>query len=427
MSPHESSVGAVIRAASGNFLELYDYLVYLYFASYIARAFFPAQSPFVSLMLALIGYGIASFARPFGAIVLGSYMDRKGRRKGLILTLSLMAVGTLSLAATPSYAAIGLFAPAIVTAGRLIQGFSLGVEAGGVNVYLAEIATAQRRGFYCAWQGSSQALGVMAATGLGVLLTATLSAEQMQAYGWRLPLLVGCAIIPILFWLRRSLAETAAFAHSAHARSTLEVLKILGEHWPILVLGTALTILNTTSFYFVNGYTPTFGREALHLPPLGNFIVALFVGTASFVLLPAGGWLSDRIGRWPLVVGAAFLVLATSYPVLAWLVASPSFARLLAAEMWLALLYALYAGALVPLMVEVMPDKVRSSGYAIVLSLANGTFGGFTPVIASLLIRITGDRAAPALWLSGAAVVSLVAALTARRIARPAAALEPAG
>jgi MFS family permease len=413
----KAKMGAVIRAASGNFLELYDFLVYIYFAGYIAKAFFPAQSEFMSLMLALGTYGVASIARPFGAVILGSYMDRKGRRKGLILTLTLMAVGTVSLAITPSYAMIGFVAPLIITLGRLIQGFSLGVEAGGVNVYLAEIATPKNRGFYCAWQGSSQALGVMAATGLGVLLTATLSMQQMETFGWRIPLIVGCLIIPILFWLRRSLQETEIFEHSTHARSTAEILRILGEHWPILVVGVMLTILNTTTFYFVNGYTPTFGSAALHLAPLGNFVVALVAGTTSFVLLPVGGAISDRIGRWPMVIGMPLLVLATAYPAMSWLVAAPSFTRLLIVELWLAVLYAMYAGTLVPLLAEIMPAKVRSSGYAIILSLANGIFGTFTPAIATFLIEMTGNRASPALWLSSAAAVSLLAALAARRVA----------
>jgi len=413
----KAKMGAVIRAASGNFLELYDFLVYIYFAGYIAKAFFPAQSEFMSLMLALGTYGVASFARPFGAVILGSYMDRKGRRKGLILTLTLMAVGTVSLALTPTYASIGLLAPVVITLGRVIQGFSLGVEAGGVNVYLAEIATPKNRGFYCAWQGSSQALGVIAATGLGVLLTASLTMPQMQAFGWRIPLIVGCLIVPILFWLRRSLQETEVFAHSTHPRSTREILRILGEHWQIVAIGVMMTILNTVTFYFVNGYTPTFGSAALHLAPLGNFVVALVVGTASFILLPVGGALSDRIGRWPMVLGMPLLVLATAYPAMSWLVSAPSFLRLLLVEMWLAILYAMYAGALVPLLAELMPAKVRTSGYAIIISLANGIFGTFTPAISTALIQYTGDRASPALWLSGAAAVSLLAGLSARHLA----------
>jgi MFS family permease len=397
----KAKIGAVIRSSSGNFLELYDFLVYIYFASYIAKAFFPAKTEFMSLMLALGTYGVASIARPFGAVILGSYMDRKGRRKGLILTLTLMAVGIGSLALTPSYASIGLLAPLVITLGRLIQGFSLGVEAGGVNVYLAEIATPGNRGFYCAWQGSSQALGVMAATALGVLLTATLSMRQMDSYGWRIPLIVGCLIVPVLLWLRRSLQETEVFEHSSHPRSTREILPIL----------------NTTMFYFVNGYTPTYGSAALHLAPLGNFTVALVVGTASFLMLPVGGALSDRIGRWPLVIASPLLVLATAYPAMLWLVAAPSFLRLVIVELWLAVLYAMYAGALVPLLAELMPAKVRTSGYAIVISLANGIFGTFTPAIATFLIAMSGNRASPALWLSAAAAASLLGVLLARRIA----------
>ena len=412
----KKQIGTVIRAASGNFLELYDYLVYVYFAGYIAKAFFPSRSEFISLMLALGTYGVASFARPFGAVILGSYMDRAGRRKGLLLTLSLMAVGTVSVAITPGYSSIGLLAPLIITVGRLVQGFSLGVEAGGVNVYLAEIATPATRGFYCAWQAASQALGVIAATGLGVLLTALLTGEQMSNWGWRVPLLVGCGIVPVLLWLRRSLPETEVFERSQPARSTGEILRILAAHWPLLLAGGVMTILNTTAFYFVNGYTPTYGSAALHLAPLGNFEVALLVAVTTFVLLPVFGAVSDRIGRWPILLGSALLVVATAYPALSWLVAAPGFGRLLAVESWLAVLYAAYAGALVPLIAEVMPPKVRSSGYAVILSVANGIFGSFTPAIATFLIEATGNRASPALWLSAAAAVSLAAALSLWRL-----------
>ena len=184
-------------------------------------------------MLALGTYGVASIARPFGAIILGSYMDRKGRRKGLILTLTLMAVGTVSLAVTPTYMAIGILAPLFVTLGRVIQGFSLGVEAGGVNVYLSEIATPKNRGFYCAWQAASQALGVMVATGLGAVLTATLTASDMEAWGWRVPLIVGCMIVPVLFCCGAR-SGNRIFRDSTHARSTLEILKILLQHWQIV-------------------------------------------------------------------------------------------------------------------------------------------------------------------------------------------------
>jgi MFS family permease len=407
----------VVRAGTGNFLELYDFLVYAYFATYIADAFFPSESAFISLMNTFLTYAIASVARPFGAVLLGSYMDRHGRRKGLLLTLTLMGIGTATLAFTPTYETIGLFAPIIIIIGRLIQGFSLGVEAGGVNVYLAEIATPGNRGFYCSWQAVSQALGVVAATGLGALLTLSLTADEMASYGWRIPLIVGCAIIPVLFWLRRSLQETEYFENSTHARSTWEILRILGEHWQILFIGVMLTILNTTTFYFVNTYTPTYGIRNFGMDPLGTFSVALAVGVATVVLLPVGGTISDRIGRFPTLIGVPVLVLATSYPAMLWLDAAPSFGRLLAIELWLAALYAMYAGTLVPLMAELIPGKARSSGYAIILSLANGIFGSLTPFIATVLIQLTGNRASPALWLCACAAISLAGGLAAWRFA----------
>ena len=418
----KEKIKGVIRAGTGNFLELYDFLVYAYFATYIADAFFPSESEFISLMNTFLTYAIASVARPFGAVILGSYMDRHGRRNGLLLTLALMGVGTATLAFTPAYASIGILAPIIIIIGRLIQGFSLGVEAGGVNVYLAEIATPKNRGFYCSFQAVSQALGVVAATGLGALLTLSLTDEEMQSYGWRIPLIVGCAIIPILFWLRRSLQETEFFEKSTHARSTWEILGILGEHWQVLLIGVMLTILNTTTFYFVNTYTPTYGIRNFGMDPLGTFSVALAVGIATVALLPLAGTLSDRIGRFPTLVGVPILVLATSYPAMMWLDAAPGFGRLLVVEMWLAALYAMYAGTLVPFMIEIIPNKARSSGYAIVLSLANGLFGSLTPFLATVLIQTTGDRASPAYWLSACAALSLLGSFAAWHFAvKPAA------
>ena len=196
-------IAAVARVASGNFLEMYDFMVFGYYAAAIARAFFPAHSDFASLMLSLMTFGAGFLMRPLGAIFLGAYIDHHGRRAGLLLTLGLMSLGTLSIALTPSYAAIGLLAPLIVVSGRLLQGFSAGAELGGVSVYLAEIATPGHKGFYVSWQSASQQLAVIFAALLGVALTALLTAEQMARFGWRVPLWIGCAIVPLLLMLRR--------------------------------------------------------------------------------------------------------------------------------------------------------------------------------------------------------------------------------
>jgi MFS transporter, MHS family, citrate/tricarballylate:H+ symporter len=209
--PSFEKVKPVIRVASGNFLEMYDFFVFGYYAAAIGRTFFPSGSEFASLMLSLATFGVGFLMRPLGAIVLGAYIDHHGRRAGLLLTLSLMAVGTLSVALTPSYAMIGILAPLIVVLGRLIQGFSAGAELGGVSVYLAEIATPGNKGFYVSWQSGSQQVAVIFAALLGVVLQTSLTGEQMSAWGWRVPLLIGCAIVPFLFVIRRSLSETDEF------------------------------------------------------------------------------------------------------------------------------------------------------------------------------------------------------------------------
>ena len=195
----------IIRVSSGNFLEMYDFIVYGYYASYIAKTFFPSGSEYLSLMLSLVTFGAGFMMRPFGALILGAYIDRKGRREGLLLTLVLMAIGTLSIAVTPGYSSIGIAAPIIIVVGRLLQGFSAGAQLGGVSVYLAEIATIGNRGFYCAWQSASQQVAVVFTAVVGLMLTGIYSDSQMQDWAWRIPLIIGCLIIPIILWLRQSL------------------------------------------------------------------------------------------------------------------------------------------------------------------------------------------------------------------------------
>src|SRR6195256_2067116 len=202
----KSKVWSVVRVSSGNFLEMYDFMVFGYYAAAIGNAFFPSGNPYGSLMLSLMTFGAGFLMRPLGALVLGAYTDRNGRRAGLLLTLGMMSIGIFSIAFMPSYATIGLLAPILVLTGRLLQGFSAGMELGGVSVYLSEIATPGHKGFYVSWQSGSQQVAVVFAALLGVGLNAKLSSQQMSAFGWRIPLLVGCAIIPFLLLIRRSLA-----------------------------------------------------------------------------------------------------------------------------------------------------------------------------------------------------------------------------
>jgi len=421
-SDRRAKIWSVLRVSSGNFLEMYDFMVFGYYASSIGAVFFPRGSRFVSLMLSLMAFGAGFLMRPLGAIVLGAYTDKHGRRAGLILTLGLMSIGIFSIACMPGYATIGLLAPLLVLVGRLIQGFSAGMELGGVSVYLSEIATPGHKGFYVSWQSGSQQVAVMFAATVGVVLNSVLPPEKMTAWGWRVPLLLGCVIIPLLFRLRRSLQETDEFVSRKHRPSTSEVLRSLSANWGIVLIGTMMVTTTTVSFYMITAYTPTFGSSVLNLANVDALIVTLCVGASNLFWLPVMGALSDRVGRRPLLLVFTIALLLTAYPVMWWLVREPSFARLLAVELWLSFIFGSYNGAMVVFLTEIMPVDVRTSGFSLAYSLATAIFGGFTPAICTYLIYLTGNTAVPGLWLSLAAVFGLVAALVAKP--QPAAAVK---
>ena len=413
-SAEESKVKTVFRVVSGNFLEMYDFMVYGYYASAIAKTYFPSGNEFASLMLSLSVFGAGFLMRPLGAIVLGAYIDHHGRRKGLILTLGLMALGTLTVASIPGYATIGILAPALVLFGRLLQGFSAGVELGGVSVYLSEIATKGNKGFYCAWQSGSQQVAVVFAALIGVVLNKVLPADQMTAWGWRVPFLIGCLIVPFLFLIRRSLQETEEFKARKHRPSMGEIMKSMAANWGVVLGGMGMVIMTTVSFYMITAYTPTFGKEVLKLSAIDTLVVTVCIGLSNLIWLPLAGALSDRIGRRPLLLTCTALALVSAYPVLHWLVAAPDFSKLLGVELWLSFIYASYNGALVVTLTEIMPADVRTTGFSLAYSLAT-TVGGSSLAISQWLIHVTGNKAAPGVWLSFAALCGLVATLVAFR------------
>src|SRR5215469_10614420 len=419
-SDRKAKIWSVVRVSSGNFLEMYDFMVFGYYASAIGNAFFPGGNPFVSLMLSLMTFGVGFLMRPLGAIVLGAYTDRHGRRAGLILTFGLMSIGIISIACVPGYATIGFLAPLLVLTGRLLQGFSAGMELGGVSVYLAEIATPGHKGFYVSWQSASQQVAVMFAAVLGVMLSSVLPPQEMMLWGWRIPLLLGCTILPFLFRLRHSLQETDEFIARKHRPSPSEVFSSLTANRGIVLIGTMMVTMTTVSFYMITAYTPPFGSSVLHLASVDSLIVTLCVGVSNLFWLPVMGALSDRVGRRPLLLVCTILMLITAFPAMLWLVRDPSFPRLLKVELWLSLIYASYNGAMVVFLTEIMPISVRTTGFALSYSLATAIFGGFTPAISTYLIHVTGNRAVPGVWLSLAASCGLVASLLARPHQAPA-------
>jgi MFS family permease len=412
LSPAErrQKIRTVFRVASGNFLEMYDFMIFGYFSAAIGRAYFPAQSAFASLMFSLATFAVGFLIRPLGAIFLGAYIDHIGRRRGLLVTLGLMSVGTLTIALVPGYETIGLFAPILVVLGRLCQGFSAGVELGGVSVYLAEIATPGHKGFYVSWQSGSQQVAVVFAGVLGYTLSNLLAPEALVAWGWRIPLLIGCLIIPFIFLIRRTLEETPEFAARKHHPTPSEVYAGMLGHARLIVTGVAMVLMTTVSFYTITAYTPTFGKEILRLTQSDALLVTLCVGLSNLFWLPIMGAVSDRIGRRPVLIAFAATAVLTAYPAMAWLAVAPSFSKLLIVELWFSFMYAGYNGAMVVYLTEIVPVAVRTAGFSLAYSLAT-TIGGSTPVIVTALIHATGNRAMPGAWLSVAAAVALVATL----------------
>jgi MHS family citrate/tricarballylate:H+ symporter-like MFS transporter len=417
-----SRFSAALRATAGNFLEMFDFFLAGLYAEQIGHAFFATGSEFLDTSLAFFVFWVGALMRPLGAIYLGAYVDSVGRRKGLIVTLSIMAMGTVIIAATPSYATIGVAAPIIFIAGRLLQGFSAGVELGGVSVYLAEMARPGTKGFVTSFQSASQQVAVLVGALIGYAINQLLPAQDILDWGWRIPFVIGCLIVPLIFVLRRSLQETPEFLAKKHHPSPSEIYRAVAANWPVVLQGMMMVMLTTVSFYFITVYTPDFGKS-LKLPPSDTLLVTVLVAAANFCWLPIGGAISDRLGRQPVLLTMAGLFLVSSYPAVSWLAADPTFGKLIAVEMLFSLCYGLYNGAMVAALTEVVPAEVRASCFALAYSLAAALFGTATPGLSKMLIN-KFSHATPALWLSFAAACSLAAVLWLYR--RGAAVRQPA-
>jgi MFS transporter, MHS family, citrate/tricarballylate:H+ symporter len=407
----KSRLGAILRSTSGNFLEQFDFFLFGFYATAISRAFFPPGNETTALLLTFTTFWLGALMRPVGAIVLGAYIDRIGRRKGLIVTLAIMAMGTVFIAICPTYASIGIAAPIIVLIGRLLQGFSAGVELGGVSVYLFEISTPGNKGFYTSFQSASQQVAIFVAAIIGFLLSESMPAATIDAWGWRIPFFIGCIIVPFIFVLRRTLEETPAFLAMKKHPSASEVFSSAAANWRIIFWGMMMVAMTTVTFYFVTVYTPTFGKNVLKLTTRDALLVTLFVAVTNFIWLPIGGALSDRIGRRPVLLAIAGLSLVTAYPMLSWLVSEPTFSKMLIVELVFSFYFGIYNGAMVAALTEIVPAHVRTTCFSLAFSLAAALFGTFTPLAATWLIRETENSASPAFWLMFAAASGLVATL----------------
>ncbi|WP_118185573.1 MFS transporter [Paraburkholderia phosphatilytica] len=377
--PAASGVKTFAAASIGNLLEIYDFIAYGIFAVPISRTFFATHSDFMSLLLTFITFAVGFVARPLGALVLGRYADRAGRRRALSLTLLLMAAGTLVPAVCPSYAAIGIAAPVIVACGRLLQGFSAGGEIGGAVALLVENAPESRKGFASSFQQMSQGGGAMLAGLVGLMLTHLFTDAQITGGAWRLAFVFGLLIGPVGWYVRRSIPETAAFERSSLQRKA--------DLWPQLVryrgrlLGGVGILVFWTIATYVSNYFTTYAVRELHLSLFDSYLGQLGYGITMVIACPVIGALSDRVGvRKPMLVGALVTAVA-AYP-LFWLLAQhPSRFALIAVQMTISLLLACYAACASNVLASFFPVQFRATGVGFSYATGVTIFGGLTPLV----------------------------------------------
>ncbi|MBD3846006.1 MFS transporter [Bosea sp. SSUT16] len=419
-----SSRRAVIAAVAGNTLEWYDFAVYGFFALTLAKLFFPAGDATVSLLLTVATFGVGFVMRPVGALVLGTLADRRGRKVALSLTILLMALGTAMIAFAPTYATAGAWAPAIIVLARLIQGFSAGGEIGGATAFLVEHAPPERRGLYASWQQASQAGALLLGSLTGALLTGLLPQAELEAWGWRVPFLIGLLIAPVGLYIRSRVDETEAFKailreRTARPETDFSPLRdTLGQHRAAVITGFGITIAWTVCTYFFLVTMPTYAVRQLGVPQSAS-LLANSVGLALIVVLaPVFGAWSDKVGRRPIMLASVVGLFLLSWPMLLWLTGQPSAFNLMLAQIVFAVLIAGFSGPAPAAMAELYPPAMRSTGLSIAYNFAVTLFGGFAPFITTWLIVQTGSALAPAWYVMLAAAFSLTALLMGGKLMR---------
>ena len=408
----------VAAATIGNALEFYDFLTYAFFSIQIGHAFFPAQSAYGSLMLSLATFGAGFVTRPIGAVVIGAYADRVGRRPAMMLCFIMIGCSIVAMALIPTYATIGLLAPILAVIARMVQGFSLGGEIGSNTAYLMEAAPTERRGLIVAWQGVSQNIALIGGGLVGTLLTAVLPTAALDAFGWRIAFLLGAVAVPFGLWLRSNLPETL---HAPEASPVAPVagqsrLALARSHWRVIVLGLVVLAAGTIGSYSF-AYIVTYAQATLHMSARAGFIAETVGNLLSIPAMLLGGWMSDRLGRWPINAAGNMAFLVMIIPAFLWVVDTHSVMALVVGMAALSVALNFNAGSFYAGLTESLPKTIRGSGFGTIYSVSIAAFGGTTQLAITWLIHITGSAMAPAWYLVGAAAIGEVALLLMRESA----------
>jgi MFS family permease len=395
-----SRTRAIAAITIGNGLEFYDFVVYSFFATLIGRLYFPVGNATGQLLMSFATFGVGFLMRPLGGLLIGMYADRAGRKPAVALTLWLMGLSSLIFVVTPTYAQIGILAPILVVLARLVQGFAIGGEMGASTALLLEYADDRSRGFYTSWQPFSQGLAALFGALVGLLLSNVLAPGALESWGWRLAF-----VIPVGLIIRRRLEETAAPPSTREADAMLPLLR---EHRRALVASILLMIGVASSTYIIVYYLSNYAVSVLHMPLSLGIWAACIAALVQVVLSPFAGRLADRVGRCRVVLWSRVALLAMIYPAFALINVDPSLARLLIVVGCLSVPMSMTSPASMVLVSEVLPQRLRATGLSIAYCVAIAIFGGFAQFFSTELIQLTGNANAPAFYVIGCGLVSLI-------------------
>ncbi len=401
----------IVASTIGNAFEWFDFTLFGLFTIVIAGEFFPVSSHTGSLLLGTATLGAAFFFRPIGGIVFGVYADRIGRKQALAVMVLLMAGATAGLGLIPSYASIGILAPVLVVLARVLQGFSAGGEFSSATALLVEYAPASRKGFYGSFQMCSQSLAVSLA-GLSVFaLSASLTQASLHSWGWRLPFLLGILVGPVGFYIRQRLQESPLFTAYLRSHPKADAAEFgsgLVRARASLVSGFGLTVAATVAFYVTFIYMPIFAVRELHLALAQAALPTMLCGLMLTVLCPVTGHLSDRWGRKRMLIVAMLTYALVTLVLTAWVLHAPGFGNYLLLQFAATFCIGFLWGPFPTAITETVPMGVRATGVALIYNLSVMLFGGLAPFFITAIIGWTANAMAPAFYVCGAVLLSLL-------------------
>jgi MFS transporter, MHS family, proline/betaine transporter len=390
----------------GNLLEWYDFAIYGYFAAAIGRHFFPHQDPVAQLLSAFGVFAVGYLMRPVGGALIGHIGDRFGRRAALTFSVVAMAIPTFLIGLLPGYATIGLAAPVALTLLRMVQGLSVGGEYTSSMVFLVEHAPERRRGLMGALASCGATAGILLGSAVGAGFAATMSSAALEAWGWRIPFLLGLVVGIAGYVLRRHVQETLP----TERRQRAPIVETLRDHWWVVLGIAGLSAFFAAGFYVTFVYLVSWLQTADGIAPARALEINSFSMAVVLPITIAAGWLSDRTGRKPFLLLATVLGFVAALP-LWWMMHHPSAELAQLGQLGLVLIVGLFVGALPAAMVECAPPSVRCTAVALGYNVTLGVIGGLTPLVAAWLVERTGDELAPAFLIMATAVISFLVIL----------------